>query len=116
MLSGLDQLYNLFAIYGIGFAAMSFIMAGHNLHALRCRVRLDLDARELILTRAEVAAWLILGSVGAISTAVALFTPLADLAWPGWVYMLLAVIMPLFARHTNRAVRALDTGAQNPGT
>ncbi|MCI0435828.1 MAG: TMEM175 family protein [Gemmatimonadetes bacterium] len=107
MLTGIDQLYDLFAIYGLGFIAMSLVLAGLNAHALRCRAQLGLDPLEVYLTRAEITAWIILAAVGSLSVALALFTPATPYVLPGWTYMLLGIVMPILARRAGRRARQL---------
>jgi hypothetical protein len=98
MLSGPDQLYDIFLIYSLGFVAMSLLIAGLNAYALRRREQLGLDALEVCHTKAEVAAWVLVSAIGMLAAALAVFTPPSPLAWPGWAYLLLAVVMPIFAR------------------
>lgn len=109
-ISGAPQLYGIFAVYGIGFAAMSFIVAGLNLHAYRLRTALQLSSLERLDTRAEIGAWVILGSVGMLSAAVALFTEFSRWFWPGWVYMLLPFVMTAYGRRTGRARKQVRHG------
>ncbi len=106
-LTGPGQLYDLFAIYGLGFIAMSLILAGLNAHALRKHELLELDTLEQYLARADIQTWLLLAFVGGLSVAVALFTPPSGFVWPGWTYMLLPVVMPLHGRRAARRAKAL---------
>jgi uncharacterized membrane protein len=111
MLSDVGQLYDLFAIYGIGFVTMALIIVSLNVHAYRKRERLRLDALERFLTRGAIGAWTILAVVGTLSVALALATepPAGDrnVVWPGWVYMLLAVVMPVYGTLVGRRSRRI---------
>jgi hypothetical protein len=102
-IGGFGDLFGLFGIYGAGFAAMALVIAALNYHAFRQRSALGLSEREIVLTRGETGAWLILALVGGLSTAVSLLTTPSQYAWPGWVYMLLPVLMPIYGRRVNRA-------------
>jgi len=106
-LSGIDELYHIFGIYGLGYAAMTALIATLHFHAWRQRDALGLDAVERHLTRAHILAWLVLGTVGALSASLAFFTEPVRVVWPGWVYMLLPVVMPLIGRRANRENRRL---------
>ena len=106
-ISSVDDLYHIFAIYGIGYAAMAFAIVLLNLHALRLRTTLGLDDLELLLTRSEITVWCVLGSVGLLSAITALLTPPSAFVWPGWIYMLLPVVMPIVGVRTNRRHKLL---------
>lgn len=107
-IAGVEQLYRIFAIYGVGFMAMALVIAGLNIHAWRRRIELELNELERVVTRGEIVAWLILASTGAVSVVLALFTPPSPIAWPGWVYWLLSIAMPLHGARVGRAGRRLN--------
>jgi uncharacterized membrane protein len=109
--SGPQDIIRLFAIYGVGFMAMSTTLLLLNVHAWRLRASLQLDAIEREITRTEIGVWLIMLSTGACSTAVALLLPPTMAGAPGWVYALLGVIMPLYGMHAGRRERV---AAQQP--
>jgi hypothetical protein len=106
-IEGWDQLYGIFAIYGTGFAAMAIVLVALNLHALRQHQTLSLSPRERFLTRTETGAWLILATVGSLSVLLALLTTPGPAVLPGWVYMLLAFVMPFYGRRSNRIAQTL---------
>lgn len=91
----------LFAIYGVGFAAMSTAVMLLNLHAWSRREQLGLDAVERHLTIGVIGAYGILTAAGIISVAVALATPTTMVGLPGWVYAPLG-LMPLYGRWVAR--------------
>jgi hypothetical protein len=116
IIEGPEQLYTIFAIYGVGFVAMALIVAGLNVHAFRCRDELELNELEQFDTRAEITSWLILASIGGISVALALFTQPSPFAWPGWSYMLCSFAMPWHGVRTGRARERLLAAANIEAT
>ncbi len=95
---GAGDLNSLFVIYGIGFIVMGLVLVFLNLHALRHRDALRLNALEEHATRTEIIGWSVLCGVGALSVLVALSGAFPGA--PGFVYMTLSVFMPVF--HTMR--------------
>jgi uncharacterized membrane protein len=81
---------NLFTLYGLGFAAMSGAIVA--LFATSLGAPLTAEARQGV--RGEIGIWSILGVSGLVS---ALLARIAPAAAP-WVYALLPVAIPLFAR------------------
>lgn len=86
-----------YLIYGAGFLAMNLWIVLLNGHALRRADRLQLDAGECLLTRAECVLHGIMAASALLSIALALLLPL-DRGWqwalPGLAYALLIVVMP----------------------
>ncbi len=72
------------------------------LHAWRRRDALRLSPREAFETLAEAGVWAILSLVGALSAGLALLLPPSSIGLPGWMYMLLPIITPWYARFMNR--------------
>jgi hypothetical protein len=101
------ELHDIFAIYGIGFVAMALVIIGLNANALHLRHGLDLDPLERFITRSEIRAWSILAGVGTLSAGLALALPVTGLMLPGWVYMLLPVLMPAHGTWTARRIKDL---------
>lgn len=104
MASALD-VNRLFVIYGVGFVAMCATLVLLNVHAWRLREELDLNVVERIDTLGEIGTWLILGGVGLLSVMLALAVPAGWVGLPGWAYMLLPILMPLFGRRVDRERR-----------
>lgn len=98
---------DLFLIYNLGFVAMSAITMLLYMHAWTRRDELQLDERERIMTKGDIGAWSILAMVGLLSTIVSVLTDLPGS--PGWVYMLLPIVMPIYGRRSQRAVDAVQT-------
>ena len=101
-LTATDDLRGLFAIYGVGFAVSSLLIASLNIHAFRKRASLQLTAMESHWTISEIAVWLILAACGAISIGIALLAPAGGIAWAGWIYCFLPVVMFAFTRLRQR--------------
>lgn len=78
-----------------------------NLHALRLADRLRLDAFERFETRATAAAWAIVGASGLVSAVAALSLPDQHVSLASWLYMSLAVIMPIYGILSSRRGRRL---------
>lgn len=93
---------SLFVIYGIGFTAMSAAILLLHAHAWARREQLQLDAVERHHCRADIGAWLILCTTGALSIFVAAAVPPTLVGLPGWVYATLGVVMPLYGRAMDR--------------
>lgn len=91
-----SQLYGLFAIYGVGFMTMCLVIVLLDLHAYRRREALGLNELERFDKRADIVAWLLLGGTGALSVVIALATPPSPVSLPGWVYMILPIMMPAY--------------------
>lgn len=101
-IAGPEDVQAMFAIYGVGFAAMSLSLVLLYLHALRRRETLQLSEREAHEVRAEAGIWGILVAAGTLSTLLALIAPATLLGLPGMAYMLLPVVTPLYAHRMNR--------------
>ncbi len=86
-LAGHDEVQLLYLIYGLGFAGIWGLYAVLYAHALRKRAELQLDAVELVQTRASLAANLIYVGVCALSITLA-YTTRND-ALPGSIYWVL---------------------------
>ncbi len=106
-LGAVGQVNDLFAIYGVGFAAMCAALVLLNWHAWRLRDQLALNELERHDTLAELGAWAIVGSTGLLSVIIALVVPSSWVGMPGWVYLLLPVTMPVFGTLTARKRRRL---------
>ena len=102
-----SQINTLFIIYGVGFVAMCTSIVLLNLHAWRLRDSLQLSELERYDTRSEIGAWVIVGSAGVLSIVLALATPPSWAGLPGWAYMLLSIVMPVYGTVTGRRRRAI---------
>lgn len=100
----------IFVIYGLGFAALSGLMAALNLHAARHAQALRLDAAESLMAKSEVVVHLILMACAGLSIAVALLQP-PRIGWtqalPGMAYALLGLVLPVYGILVQRRIDAL---------
>ncbi len=75
-----------------------------------------LDDIEEYTTRTEIGTWLILSSVGVLAILMGLFAPQHPLTVPGWAYMLLAIVMPVWGYvrggHVQRMIEARSEEAE----
>lgn len=109
-----EQLYHLFAIFGVGLVAMNLFIAALNTYAYRVRETLQLDELERCLTRVEIRVWLLAGGVAAVSVALALLTEPSPLMLPGWIYFLLAPMLPIYAVRAKRKAGRLRQARLQP--
>ena len=108
----LDQARTLFTIYGLGFAAVFFLLAALYYRAWRLRDTLALNAVERIDTLESIADNVGTGAIGILSALLAQ-TPLVGLA--GMIYFVIAVpktLVPwIMGRKRATASRALSVEA-----
>lgn len=110
-LESYDELRMLLLYYGLGFAAANAILVLLNLHALRLADRLGLDDFERFETRATIGAWAIVGGSGLVSALAALSLPDERVTLASWLYMSLAVIMPVYGILADRRGRRIHGGS-----
>lgn len=108
----LEQLADMFIVFGIGFSAMSGILMALYLRADACRERLRLDARERYYARSEALTWGVLTATGIVSTFTALLLPARLGPLAGFVYWSLLVSMPLQVHLAGRGRRRFVEGAE----
>ncbi len=106
-----EEVRQIFALFAAGFTTISVEILLLNLRGWQLREELRLNDHERTLTRREVAGWFLPVAVGLISLGLALLLPIRFIAWSGWIYGSLAVLVPLH--------RALSQGhrrsGENPG-
>jgi uncharacterized membrane protein len=85
----------IFAIFAIGFIALALEIVLLNLRAWQLREPLRLDAREKFITRSEILGWSVPVAVGLVSLGLALTLPINQIAWSGWVYFSMIVLVPI---------------------
>jgi uncharacterized membrane protein len=105
----------LFTIYGLGFAAVFFLLGAMYAHAYGKRRELELDEVEALMTQESVYDNFATGAFGLVSMAIA-WTPLLPLAGP--VYFLIfipkTIIPTVFARKRRRTASGLTPQAPGP--
>ncbi|PYL85682.1 MAG: hypothetical protein DMF23_03175, partial [Verrucomicrobia bacterium] len=87
------QARTIFAIYALGLIAISAEILLLNLRAWQLREPLRLNAREQLMTRGELTGWSIPVSVGIVSLVFSFTLPIEQIAWCGWVYFLMAILV-----------------------
>ncbi len=106
----LEQLADMFVVFGIGFSAMSGVLVALYLRVSKRRDQLLLDEWERYHARSEARTWGILVATGLASTVLALLLP-ADLGpVSGFVYWSLIITMPIQAHFIDRGRRRLRSG------
>ena len=100
-----EQFLAIFEIFAIGFTAISVEIQLLYLRAWRLREPLRLDERERFLTRADLAGWSIPAIVGIIALILALTLPANQIAWSGWIYFSMAILVPAHAAFLRRRWR-----------
>jgi uncharacterized membrane protein len=84
----LSQIPQLMVIYGAGFVAIQLVFVLMYLRAYSLRATLELDARELSMTREEIQGSLLNISVGLASVAIAFLGGERLIPYAGYVYVL----------------------------
>ena len=88
-----SQARTIFAIYALGLIAISAEILLLNLRAWQLREPLRLNARERLMTHGELTGWSIPVSVGIVSLIFSFTLPIEQIAWCGWVYFLMAILV-----------------------
>ena len=100
------QARTVFAIYALGLIAISGEILLLNFRAWQLREPLRLNAREQLMTRGELTGWSIPVSVGLVSLVLSFTLPIEQIAWCGWVYFLMAIILRVHGFWHRRRLRA----------
>ncbi len=100
-----SQARALFSIYALGFTAIAVEILLLHWRAWQLREPLRLNDRERTLTRADVAGWSIPMTVGIVALVLALTLPIRYIAWSGWIYFSMAVLVPVHKRFLSRRRR-----------
>src|SRR5881409_1111353 len=105
------QARTIFAIYALGLIAISAEILLLNLRAWRLREPLRLNARERLMTRGELTGWSIPVSVGLISLVFSFTLPIEQIAWCGWVYFLMAIMVRVHWFWHRRRLKTVPDGS-----
>jgi hypothetical protein len=95
----------LFATFAVGFTAVALEIVLLNVRAWQLREPLRLNERERLMTRDDIAGWSLPAGVGIISLVLALILPMRELAWSGWVYFSMAILVPLHSAYRKRRMK-----------
>ena len=101
-----SQVRTIFAIYAIGLIALSAEIVLLYLRAWQLREPLRLNARERFMTRGELTGWSIPVSVGLVSLVFSFVLPTEKIAWCGWVYFLMAIMVRVHRFWHGRKLKA----------
>lgn len=96
----------LFAVFAIGFTAIAVEILLLNLRAYRLREPLRLNEHERVTTLGEITGWAVPVTIGVISLVLALTLPPEHVAWSGWIYFSMIVLVPLHSRFRRRRIAA----------
>jgi len=101
-----------FVIYGVAFAALSFVFVRLFGHALRLADAIGLSAAERVATRMHASLWRMQAGIALLSVAAAAALPFSDAhAWlyavPGSLYALIGAAAPAIRRAYGRRIAAL---------
>ena len=109
-ITSLGDLRLLAVVYGVAFALLSATLIALNARVRRMPVDPPLSAEDRAVAGVEVQAWGILAGLGVVSATLAMVLPPSMFALAVWIWMSLAIIMPLMSRRWNRVVE-LAVGA-----
>jgi hypothetical protein len=98
------QVRSLFAVFALGFTAIALEVVLLYLRAWQLRKPLRLNAREGSITLYEVTGWSVPVAVGIISFVLSLTLPPEQIAWSGWVYFSMIILVPLHSTYRRRSV------------
>jgi hypothetical protein len=88
-----EQARWIFTIYALGLMAISAEIFLLNLRAWQLREPLRLNAREELMTRLELTGWSIPMIFGMLSLVFSFALPAEQIAWAGWIYFLMAIVL-----------------------
>jgi len=109
------DMLGIFAVYGLGFAAQTGMLALLYRRVLRVGTQLCLNEIERLRTRQAIAEHLLLGATGLASAAWALFFPPRVGIYAGFLYMVLPVAMPWLAiTYKRRAEKVPRDSTRDP--
>jgi uncharacterized membrane protein len=93
-----EQARAIFAIYAIGFTALTTEILLLYFRAWKLRDALQLNARERFLTKRELMGWSVPLCVGIVAFVLALTLPEKQISWSGWIYFTMLILVPLQKR------------------
>jgi hypothetical protein len=103
-----SQVRSVFAVFALGFTAIALEVVLLNLRAWQLRQPLRLNTRETLITLYELTGWSIPVGVGIISLVLALTLPPEQIAWSGWVYFSMVILVPLHAALQNQKMKRME--------
>jgi uncharacterized membrane protein len=101
-----SDVVDLIVLYGVGFAAMNFVLFLLNWHALRVTLSPPLDAIETTFARLELKIWYFFLIVGLLSGLMTLL-PRPYSYFAPWLYASAAIVPPLLSSMASRQAAKL---------
>jgi len=98
----------LLTLYGLGFFAIFGVFVLLYAHAYRRRAELELDPREVLLTRSSIESHLATAGVAALSVLIAAAAPARFVGWAGWTYFLIGPLQAVVGTLGGRRMRRLE--------
>jgi uncharacterized membrane protein len=102
------QVRTIFAIYALGLIAISAGILLLNLRAWQLREPLRLNAREQLMTRGELSGWSIPIGIGIVSLVFSFTLPIEKIAFCGWIYFLMAILLRVHAFWHRRRLKEVE--------
>jgi uncharacterized membrane protein len=99
-----EQIRAVFAIFALGYCAIAIEVVLLHVRAWQLREPLRLNERERSMTRGEIEGWSMPVGVGLVSFALALSLPMQQIAWSGWVYFSMVILVPLHSAYRRRRI------------
>jgi uncharacterized membrane protein len=109
-----SQIPLLMVIYGAGFVAIQLVFVLMYLRAYSLRTTLELDTRELSVTREEIQGYLLNVSVGLASAAIAVLGGEEAVSWAGYAYLLVFPLQTINGRVMGSRRRKLRGPVEDP--
>jgi hypothetical protein len=103
-----SQIPLLLVIYGAGFVAIQLVFFLMYLRAYSLRTALELDPRELSVTRQEMQGFFLNVLVGLVSVAIAALGGVGATSWAGLVYLLVFPLQMINSRIMNSRRRRYE--------
>jgi uncharacterized membrane protein len=98
----------LMIIYGAGFGAIQLVFLALYWRAYSLRDALELDARELSVTRTETQSFLLNVLVGLASVGIATLGGEGWVSWAGWIYVLIGPLQAANGFVMGSRIRAME--------
>jgi hypothetical protein len=99
-----SQVRSIFALFALGFTAIALEVVLLNLRAWQLRKPLRLNPREEFITLYEITGWSVPVGVGFVSFVLALILPMEQIAWSGWIYFSMIILVPLHSAYRRRRI------------
>ncbi len=107
-INSMDEMANIFIVYGVGYFTLAGIVALLYLHALKKRRELLLNDTEILLTKSGIAIWSAQVIFALTSIVIAICAANNWRNFAGFVYFGLAIATPLIHVHYGKKVKALS--------